>query len=61
VCCTPHDSDGHSATRGDRDLEVIRRIQKGAFAHPEHDAYPNQIDVFCAEQVSNLHRLTPFP
>jgi len=33
----------------DRDLEIIRRLQKGAFAHPEHEAYPPQIDVFCNE------------
>lgn len=34
-----------------RDLEIIRRMQRGAFAHPEFDAYAPQVDVFCDEEV----------
>ena len=30
----------------ERQLELIRRVQGGAFAHPEHDAYPDHIDYF---------------
>jgi ribosome biogenesis protein ERB1 len=29
-----------------RQLELIRRVQAGAFAHPEHDANPDYIDYF---------------
>lgn len=29
-----------------RQLELIRRVQKGAYAHPEHDAYPEYIDYY---------------
>lgn len=29
-----------------RQLELIRRLQAGAFAHPEHDANPDYIDYF---------------
>jgi ribosome biogenesis protein ERB1 len=30
----------------ERQLELIRRVQAGAFAHPEHDANPDYIDYF---------------
>jgi ribosome biogenesis protein ERB1 len=30
----------------ERQLELIRRVQGGAFAHPEHDAHPDHIDYF---------------
>lgn len=30
----------------ERDLEIIRRIQAGAFAHPEHNDTPDYIDYF---------------
>jgi ribosome biogenesis protein ERB1 len=30
----------------ERDLEIIRRIQMGAFAHPEHDDTPDYSDYF---------------
>ena len=30
----------------ERQLELIRRVQGGAFAHPEHDANPDHIDYF---------------
>ena len=30
----------------ERQLELIRRVQGGAFAHPEHDANPEYIDYF---------------
>jgi len=29
-----------------RQLELIRRVQKGAYAHPEHDAYPDYSDYY---------------
>lgn len=28
----------------ERDMEILRRIQAGAFAHPEHDANPDYVD-----------------
>lgn len=31
-------------TLTDRELEVIRRIQAGAFPHPEFQAYPDYVD-----------------
>lgn len=30
----------------ERELEIIRRVQAGAFAHPEHDDTPDYIDYF---------------
>ena len=33
----------------DRDLEIIRRIQNGAFAHPEYDAHPEYIPYYTAD------------
>jgi ribosome biogenesis protein ERB1 len=30
----------------DRDLEIIRRIQSGAYAHPEHEAHPAYIPYY---------------
>ena len=33
----------------ERDLEIIRRIQSGAFAHPEHDATPDYIPYYTAD------------
>ena len=30
----------------DRDLEIIRRIQSGAYAHPEHEAHPEYIPYY---------------
>ena len=40
----------------DRQLEIIRRIQSGAFAHPEHDANPDMIDYFSGvdKEISGL-------
>jgi ribosome biogenesis protein ERB1 len=34
----------------DRDLEIIRRLQAGAFAHPEHDDTPDYIDYFSSQK-----------
>ncbi|KAJ0407831.1 hypothetical protein P43SY_008292 [Pythium insidiosum] len=34
----------------DRDLELIRRIQAGAFAHPEFEAYPEYVDIYTADK-----------
>ncbi|CAM9670908.1 unnamed protein product, partial [Chrysoparadoxa australica] len=28
----------------DREMEIIRRLQAGAIAHPEHDAHPDYVD-----------------
>ena len=46
-----------------RQLELIRRVQHGAFAHPEHEANPDYIDYFSGvdQQISGLHsnRLEP--
>mmetsp|Transcript_20707 Transcript_20707/g.31071 ORF Transcript_20707/g.31071 Transcript_20707/m.31071 type:complete len:825 (-) Transcript_20707:98-2572(-) len=41
----------------DRQLELIRRVQAGAFAHPEHDANPDYIDYFSGvdRQISGLN------
>ncbi|CAM9761463.1 unnamed protein product, partial [Choristocarpus tenellus] len=33
-------------TISDRDMELIRRIQAGAFPHPEFEAYPDYVDYF---------------
>lgn len=30
----------------EREMEIIRRVQAGAFAHPEHDAEPESVDYF---------------
>lgn len=37
-------------TLTDRELEVIRRIQAGAFPHPEFQAYPDYVDYFTHEK-----------
>jgi ribosome biogenesis protein ERB1 len=39
-----------------RQLELIRRVQAGAFAHPEHEAHPDYIDYFSGvnQEVSGL-------
>lgn len=34
----------------ERDLEIIRRIQAGAFAHPEHDDTPDYVPYFSSEK-----------
>jgi len=41
----------------DRQLELIRRIQAGAFAHPEHDAHPDYIPYYSGVdiQVSGIN------
>jgi ribosome biogenesis protein ERB1 len=40
-----------------RQLELIRRVQGGAFAHPEHDANPDYIDYFSGvdPEISGLN------
>jgi len=40
-----------------RQLEIIRRIQNGAYAHPEHDGNPDYIDYFSGvnPEVSGLN------
>lgn len=35
----------------DRDMEIIRRIQAGAFAHPEFEAYPEYVDYYTSEKM----------
>lgn len=40
----------------DRELEVVRRIQAGAFPHPEFEAYPDYVDYVTHEkEVMPLH------
>ena len=40
-----------------RQLELIRRVQSGAVAHPEHDANPDYIDYYSGvdPEISGLH------
>ncbi|RYG64327.1 hypothetical protein EON64_14235 [archaeon] len=33
-----------------RDVEIIRRIQSGAFAHPEFNDTPDYVDYFTADK-----------
>ena len=33
----------------DRELEIIRRIQSGAYAHPEHDAHPDMVHYYTGD------------
>lgn len=35
----------------DRDMEIIRRMQSGAFAHPEFDAYPDYVDIYSSNKI----------
>ncbi|KAF1336193.1 Ribosome biogenesis protein bop1-like, partial [Globisporangium splendens] len=35
----------------DRDMEIIRRIQAGAFAHPEFEAYPEYVDYYTSDKM----------
>uniref|UniRef100_A0AAV1VLX6 Ribosome biogenesis protein BOP1 homolog n=1 Tax=Peronospora matthiolae TaxID=2874970 RepID=A0AAV1VLX6_9STRA len=35
----------------DRDMEIIRRMQAGAFAHPEFEAYPEYVDVCSSNKI----------
>jgi ribosome biogenesis protein ERB1 len=37
---------GKYVTLSERDIEVIRRLQAGAFAHPEHNDTPDYIDYY---------------
>lgn len=39
----------------DREMEIIRRMQAGAFAHPEFDAYPDYVDIYTADK--ELHAM----
>jgi len=53
-----HDAlNDRSVELSQRQLELIRRVQSGAFAHPEHDAYPDYIDYFSGvdQQISGLN------
>ena len=34
----------------EREMELIRRIQKGAFAHPEFEAYPEYVPYFTSKK-----------
>ena len=39
----------------ERDLEIIRRMQAGAFAHPEHNDQPEYIDyISCDKEIMPL-------
>ncbi|KAL8008295.1 putative BOP1 domain, WD40-repeat-containing domain, WD40-repeat-containing domain superfamily [Plasmopara halstedii] len=35
----------------DRDMEIIRRMQAGAFAHPEFEAYPEYVDIYSSNKI----------
>nr|CCA19917.1 conserved hypothetical protein [Albugo laibachii Nc14] len=35
----------------EREIEIIRRIQAGAFAHPEFDAYPELLDIYSSDKM----------
>ncbi|CAH0489408.1 unnamed protein product [Peronospora farinosa] len=35
----------------DRDMEIIRRMQAGAFAHPEFEAYPDYVDIYSSNEI----------
>ncbi|POM74727.1 hypothetical protein PHPALM_8271, partial [Phytophthora palmivora] len=35
----------------DRDMEIIRRMQAGAFAHPEFEAYPDYVDIYSSNKI----------
>ncbi|OQR84191.1 hypothetical protein ACHHYP_13740 [Achlya hypogyna] len=39
----------------DREMEIIRRIQAGAFAHPEFEAHADYVDYFTSEKM--IHSL----
>ncbi|KAF0701117.1 Aste57867_8414 [Aphanomyces stellatus] len=39
----------------DRELEIIRRMQSGAFAHPEFDAHADLVETFTSEKM--IHSL----
>ncbi|GMI41444.1 hypothetical protein TrCOL_g11646 [Triparma columacea] len=53
---------GKEVTLTPREIEVIRRIQAGAYAHPEHDANPEYIDYFSSKKLEvgfNSNRVEP--
>ncbi|KAG7389784.1 Ribosome biogenesis protein 1 [Phytophthora pseudosyringae] len=35
----------------DREMEIIRRMQAGAFAHPEFEAYPDYVDIYSSNKI----------
>ncbi|EGZ28296.1 hypothetical protein PHYSODRAFT_248457, partial [Phytophthora sojae] len=35
----------------ERDMEIIRRMQAGAFAHPEFEAYPDYVDIYSSNKI----------
>ena len=45
----------------DREMEILRRIQAGAVAHPEHDAYPEYIDYYSSEKAKQPLLMMPEP
>jgi len=43
-----------------RQLELIRRVQAGAYAHPEHEGEPDYVDYYSSQQLSTgLQARTP--
>lgn len=40
----------HQITLSARDVEIIRRVQSGAFAHPEFNDTPDYVDYFTADK-----------
>eukprot|EP00520_Triparma_pacifica_P006415 CAMPEP_0118663698 /NCGR_PEP_ID=MMETSP0785-20121206/17579_1 /TAXON_ID=91992 /ORGANISM="Bolidomonas pacifica, Strain CCMP 1866" /LENGTH=835 /DNA_ID=CAMNT_0006557477 /DNA_START=50 /DNA_END=2554 /DNA_ORIENTATION=- len=53
---------GKEVTLTPREIEVIRRIQAGAYAHPEHNANPDYIDYYSSQRMEsgfNSNRVEP--
>ena len=53
---------GKEVTLTPREIEIIRRIQAGAYAHPEHDANPDYIAYYSSIPVKegfNSNRVEP--
>lgn len=45
-----HHGAGVKVVLSDRDMEIIRRIQAGAFAHPEFDAQPDYVPYYTQDK-----------
>lgn len=52
---------GRYVTLSERDLEIIRRVQSGAFAHPEHNDTPDYVDYYSSIIEDMPIRATPEP
>jgi ribosome biogenesis protein ERB1 len=52
---------GRYVTLSERDLEIIRRVQTGAFAHPEHNDTPDYVDYYSSIIEEMPIRAAPEP